>query len=216
MMISWIVIALVHGCDGSSCSHSDCSNYNYHLVDLLSHNVQETRYVQVSYHCTCITTCLYHAFNSSFQWTETDSTMHTSTVIQQRDDSRSGLWRNVQCFKCTLLYEGNIAYSTVNETSLKWSRVYSWLMFVPQTLSCCLCLYHNVHGVSHHYTTAIIILKYFLLKSNRCRGDCMDVHSYWLIKVTWGMPTLPANKAHAQELQCKWLRFTQPSLHMLQ
>ena len=29
------------GCDGSSCSHSDCSNHNYHLVDLLSHSVQE-------------------------------------------------------------------------------------------------------------------------------------------------------------------------------
>ena len=41
------------GCDGSGCNHSDCSNYNYCAVDLLFHNAQETKYVHVSYHCTC-------------------------------------------------------------------------------------------------------------------------------------------------------------------
>ena len=46
------------GCDGSSCNHSDCSNCNYHLVDLLSHNVHETQYVYV----VQATICLYHAF----------------------------------------------------------------------------------------------------------------------------------------------------------
>ena len=46
------------GCDGSGCSHIDCSNNNYRSVDLLPHYVQETRYV----HDVHATTCLYHAF----------------------------------------------------------------------------------------------------------------------------------------------------------
>ena len=46
------------GCDGSGCSHSDSSNYNYHLIDLLLHDVQETWYVYVIH----ATTCIYHAF----------------------------------------------------------------------------------------------------------------------------------------------------------
>ena len=48
------------GCDGSGCIHSDCSNCNHHLIGLLPHNVQETRYVHV--YVVHATTCLYHAF----------------------------------------------------------------------------------------------------------------------------------------------------------
>ena len=44
------------GCDGSGCGHSDCSNYNYHIVDLQL--PQETWYV----HVVLAATCLYHAF----------------------------------------------------------------------------------------------------------------------------------------------------------
>ena len=46
------------GCDGGGCSDSNCSNYNCHLIDLLPHNVQETRYVYVVH----ANTCLYHVF----------------------------------------------------------------------------------------------------------------------------------------------------------
>ena len=80
------------GCDGSGCSHSDCSYCNFHLTFLYNANVQE-RYVGmlVIVHATyqnVMSLCM--SSSSNFQSTQTDST-HMSTVIQQRDNSRSGL-----------------------------------------------------------------------------------------------------------------------------
>ena len=58
-MISWTVIALVVVMVVVVVMViAVISNYNYHLIDLLSHNVQETRYVHVVH----ATICLYHAF----------------------------------------------------------------------------------------------------------------------------------------------------------
>ena len=103
------------GCDGSGCSHGDCSSHNYHPVDLLSHNVQETRYVHVSYHCTC-----NHMYNdmpftvASSEQKQTQQQSSNKEMIQEVVYEEACNVSNVPfCMK------DNIAYSTVTETSLK-------------------------------------------------------------------------------------------------
>ena len=106
-------IALPGGCDGSGCSHSDCSNYNYHLVDLLPHNAQETRYVHVVHATTCLCHMLLTVSSSEqrqIACQQSSNREMTQEVVYEETCNVSNV---LFCMK------NNIAYSTVTETSLK-------------------------------------------------------------------------------------------------
>ena len=101
------------GCDGSGCSHSDCSNYNYHLIDLLSHYVQETRYVHVVHAPHVFVICFLTVASSEQKQTICQQSSNREIIQEVVYEETCNVSNVPFCMK------DNIAYSTVTETSLK-------------------------------------------------------------------------------------------------